>query len=185
MRKQRNPKNPKGEINNDRGSTSLGSSKSTKRMRTSLPVHVDFFIYPESSSAETTPFEKARLLQSSRFSEIQCGQKEKMIISLRKMMGKNSEADNTAMGDINCRFRSVCRLRGYAVAAERVTGQAVKRAAVESPAAGEKTAAEKEAAVFWMRDPKSGNWLPETHFDDVDAADLRKQLLPSNRKKAF
>ncbi|XP_019193249.1 PREDICTED: protein SENESCENCE-ASSOCIATED GENE 21, mitochondrial-like [Ipomoea nil] len=72
--------------------------------------------------------------------------------------------------------------RGYTVAAERVKGQAaagVKRAAVETPAAGEKE------AVFWMRDPKSGNWVPEIHFDDVDAADLRKQLLPSNCKKVF
>ncbi|XP_031100468.1 late embryogenis abundant protein 2-like [Ipomoea triloba] len=75
--------------------------------------------------------------------------------------------------------------RGYTVAAERVKAQAVKRAAVESPAAGEKAAAEKEAAVFWMRDPKSGNWVPETHFDDVDPADLRKQLLRSNCKKVF
>nr|GLL23277.1 protein SENESCENCE-ASSOCIATED GENE 21, mitochondrial-like [Ipomoea trifida] len=73
--------------------------------------------------------------------------------------------------------------RGYTVAAERVKAQAVKRAAVESPAAGEKAAAEKEAAAFWMRDPKSGNWVPETHFDDVDPADLRKQLLPRNCKK--
>lgn len=63
---------------------------------------------------------------------------------------------------------------------QSAAASAVKRAAVESPP----PAAEK-GAVFWMRDPKSGNWVPETHLEDVDAADLRKQLLPNNCKKLF
>ncbi|XP_047312176.1 uncharacterized protein LOC124915497 [Impatiens glandulifera] len=32
--------------------------------------------------------------------------------------------------------------------------------------------------VFWMRDPKSGFWIPETHFEEVNVVDLRNQLLP-------
>ncbi|CAA6664583.1 unnamed protein product [Spirodela intermedia] len=31
--------------------------------------------------------------------------------------------------------------------------------------------------VFWMRDPNTGNWIPENRFGDVDAADLREILL--------
>lgn len=55
--------------------------------------------------------------------------------------------------------------------------------AVEPPAASavmrkmEGSSAEKNR-VFWMRDPKTGNWIPETHFDQVDAAELREKLLP-------
>lgn len=31
--------------------------------------------------------------------------------------------------------------------------------------------------VFWMKDPKTGNWMPENHFNDVDVAELREKLL--------
>lgn len=31
--------------------------------------------------------------------------------------------------------------------------------------------------IFWMRDPKTGNWIPENRFAEVDAAELRAQLL--------
>lgn len=31
-----------------------------------------------------------------------------------------------------------------------------------------------ENKVFWMRDPKTGFWIPENHFDDLDVADLRR-----------
>nr|AWJ68106.1 late embryogenesis abundant [Cleistogenes songorica] len=32
--------------------------------------------------------------------------------------------------------------------------------------------------VFWMRDPKTGCWIPENRFeDDVDAVELRNRLL--------
>ncbi|GJW26624.1 senescence-associated gene 21, mitochondrial-like protein [Tanacetum coccineum] len=30
--------------------------------------------------------------------------------------------------------------------------------------------------VFWMRHPKTGYYMPETHFDDVDVADTNKIL---------
>lgn len=32
--------------------------------------------------------------------------------------------------------------------------------------------------IFWMRDPKTGNWIPENHFGEVDAAELREKFLP-------
>lgn len=35
---------------------------------------------------------------------------------------------------------------------------------------------------FWMRDPKSGNWIPENHFGEVDAAELREKFLPKTHK---
>ncbi|RLN17365.1 uncharacterized protein C2845_PM02G23890 [Panicum miliaceum] len=31
--------------------------------------------------------------------------------------------------------------------------------------------------VFWMRDPKTGCWIPENRFQEVDAVELRNRLL--------
>ncbi|VFR00127.1 unnamed protein product [Cuscuta campestris] len=40
----------------------------------------------------------------------------------------------------------------------------------------------EKGPIFWMRDPKSGNWIPETHhFDEIDGVDLRNKLLPRKR----
>lgn len=36
--------------------------------------------------------------------------------------------------------------------------------------------------TFWMRDPKTGNWIPETHFGQIDVADLRDKFLPKKHK---
>lgn len=36
--------------------------------------------------------------------------------------------------------------------------------------------------VFWMKDPKTGNWLPETHFNQEDAVELREKLLSKASK---
>lgn len=44
------------------------------------------------------------------------------------------------------------------------------------------TTKEKEEEIFWMRDPKSGNWIPETHFGEIDVVDLREKLLSQNKK---
>lgn len=38
-------------------------------------------------------------------------------------------------------------------------------------------AADAKVAAFWMRDPITGNWIPENHFGEVDVADLRSKLL--------
>ncbi|KAG5538032.1 hypothetical protein RHGRI_025203 [Rhododendron griersonianum] len=35
---------------------------------------------------------------------------------------------------------------------------------------------------FWMRDPKTGNWIPETHINEVDAAEPRDKFLPDKAK---
>lgn len=35
---------------------------------------------------------------------------------------------------------------------------------------------------FWMKDPKSGNWIPESHFGEIDVVDLREKLLPRQKK---
>lgn len=32
--------------------------------------------------------------------------------------------------------------------------------------------------TFWMRHPEKGYWIPENHFGDIDAAELRGKLLP-------
>ncbi|KAK9231850.1 hypothetical protein WN943_022090 [Citrus x changshan-huyou] len=39
-----------------------------------------------------------------------------------------------------------------------------------------------EKEEFWMRDPNTGNWIPESQFNQIDAADLRDQLLPKIKK---
>ncbi|XP_041020314.1 uncharacterized protein LOC121261935 isoform X3 [Juglans microcarpa x Juglans regia] len=36
--------------------------------------------------------------------------------------------------------------------------------------------------IFWMRHPESGNWIPETHFDEIDVVELREKLLPKKKK---
>lgn len=36
--------------------------------------------------------------------------------------------------------------------------------------------------VFWMKDPKTGNWLPETHFNQEDVVELREKLLSKASK---
>lgn len=37
--------------------------------------------------------------------------------------------------------------------------------------------------TYWMRDPGTGNWIPESHFGDkqIDAAKLRDKLLPRHK----
>ncbi|KAI8529739.1 hypothetical protein RHMOL_Rhmol12G0248600 [Rhododendron molle] len=74
--------------------------------------------------------------------------------------------------------------RTYTVAAENVrVGTAAvgtKKAADSSRVGPEKEASPrggKREDVFWMRDPKTGNWIPETHFGEVDVADLREKYL--------
>ncbi|KAL6134783.1 hypothetical protein ACLB2K_067011 [Fragaria x ananassa] len=44
---------------------------------------------------------------------------------------------------------------------------------------------QEKKQVFWMRDPKTGNWIPENHFEDIDAAELREKLLNKHRFEAL
>ncbi|KAK1314944.1 hypothetical protein QJS10_CPA06g02561 [Acorus calamus] len=35
----------------------------------------------------------------------------------------------------------------------------------------------QKGEIFWMRDPRTGNWAPEDRFEDVDAVELRNKSL--------
>ncbi|XP_024021496.1 uncharacterized protein LOC21400980 isoform X1 [Morus notabilis] len=80
------------------------------------------------------------------------------------------------------------RTYSYAVAAENVRVQPVAAAAAMRPMAAAKEAVPagtNKKEDFWMRDPKTGNWVPESHLgdDQIDVADLREKLLSKNHKK--
>ncbi|BAH91757.1 protein SENESCENCE-ASSOCIATED GENE 21, mitochondrial [Oryza sativa Japonica Group] len=71
--------------------------------------------------------------------------------------------------------------RGYAAAAaaelqQRGSSMAARISAAEGGAGGAAAAAASKE-IFWMRDPKTGCWVPENRFGDVDAAELRARLL--------
>ncbi|KAB2025823.1 hypothetical protein ES319_D06G175400v1 [Gossypium barbadense] len=68
--------------------------------------------------------------------------------------------------------------RSYAVGAEKMKMQAVALAALRVQV----LAHDKEKEAFWMRDPKTGNWIPENHFGDIDVAEPREKLLYRNTK---
>ncbi|KAF7110233.1 hypothetical protein CFC21_110371 [Triticum aestivum] len=74
-------------------------------------------------------------------------------------------------------------VRSYAAAAAAVTRQEPSAAGAASrlAAAAEEAAPKKE--FFWMRDPKTGCWMPENHVDVVDPADLRARLLFSKKDR--
>ena len=40
----------------------------------------------------------------------------------------------------------------------------------------------EQKETFWMRDPKTGNWIPENHFGDIDVAELREKVLSKKQK---
>ncbi|KAL1538055.1 late embryogenesis abundant protein Lea5-A-like [Salvia divinorum] len=64
--------------------------------------------------------------------------------------------------------------RAYAVAAENVKVGSTAPATIRKVTA---EAADAKEAAFWMRDPNTGNWIPENHFGEVDVVDLRSKLL--------
>lgn len=35
--------------------------------------------------------------------------------------------------------------------------------------------------AFWMRDPTTGDWIPEDHFGETDIAEQRQKLLSSRK----
>ncbi|XP_022715365.1 protein SENESCENCE-ASSOCIATED GENE 21, mitochondrial-like [Durio zibethinus] len=74
--------------------------------------------------------------------------------------------------------------RSYAVAAEKMkvpTVASVMRKRTDLKA--ELVSAEEQKETFWMRDPKTGNWIPENHFGDIDVAELREKLLSKKINK--
>ncbi|GMI86043.1 drought-induced 21 [Hibiscus trionum] len=88
------------------------------------------------------------------------------------------------MAQLSIRIFQLLSRRSYAVvAAENMKKQAaasIMRKTVDSR--GEVSADHAEKETFWMRDPKTGNWIPENHFDDIDVAELREKLLSKNHK---
>ncbi|XP_059299539.1 protein SENESCENCE-ASSOCIATED GENE 21, mitochondrial-like [Lycium ferocissimum] len=88
-------------------------------------------------------------------------------------------------------FSSVLLLnlrRGYTVAVENLKERTVacnsSKVAKSSSSSSSSSSIEKgvEKEIYWMRDPKTGNWIPETHFNTIDAAELRDKFLPTSRK---
>jgi hypothetical protein len=70
--------------------------------------------------------------------------------------------------------------RSYGVDARPVNVQvsAAAAATVERTAGGAGTGmATSNKDAFWMRDPKTGFWIPENRFQEVDAVELRNRLL--------
>lgn len=84
------------------------------------------------------------------------------------------------------RFLLVGNRRWYTIEAESAAVQSAA-SAVRKPmdsaaaAAPETEVAEKQKEGFWMKDPKTGNWIPEAHFEDIDVAALREKLLPAGK----
>ncbi|KAK9101638.1 hypothetical protein Scep_025068 [Stephania cephalantha] len=78
-------------------------------------------------------------------------------------------------------IKSLCRLssRCYSVVATEIGSSAEQKAMSAGKAKNVSSggAVTEEKQVFWMRDPKTGYWVPENHFDDVDVCDLRKKFL--------
>ncbi|KAI8544759.1 hypothetical protein RHMOL_Rhmol08G0319800 [Rhododendron molle] len=93
------------------------------------------------------------------------------------------------------------RNQAYSVGVENVRVQVVASAsetrnnAVDSSNEDKGIAEQRETTVykeimpvagkkeeFWMRDPKTGNWIPETHISEVDAEELRDKFLPDKAK---
>ncbi|KAL0354426.1 UNVERIFIED_CONTAM: hypothetical protein Sradi_3889500 [Sesamum radiatum] len=66
--------------------------------------------------------------------------------------------------------------RAYVVAAENVRVASLVSIIKKVGDSGKETK-EMGKEVFWMRDPKTGNWIPETHFGEVDVVELREKLL--------
>ncbi|XP_058745470.1 uncharacterized protein LOC131618223 [Vicia villosa] len=73
------------------------------------------------------------------------------------------------------------RKQSYAVVAKSVRIQVAKSnvEVVKANVGSESTSVgNRDGKIFWMKDPKTGNWIPENHFGEVDAADLRNKFLP-------
>ncbi|OVA13021.1 Late embryogenesis abundant protein [Macleaya cordata] len=81
-------------------------------------------------------------------------------------------------------FLTLISRRAYSVLATEnakmasSTATVMKKVLSESGNAGTEAAgAESNKEVFWMKDPKTGYWIPESHFDEVDVVELREKFL--------
>jgi hypothetical protein len=62
-----------------------------------------------------------------------------------------------------------------AAAAEAMRSGGV--AAREFPERSKAGGGNNKRTAFWMRDPTTGDWIPEDHFGETDTADLRQKFL--------
>lgn len=63
----------------------------------------------------------------------------------------------------------------------QMTATSVTKKVVDSSSESRRVG-EEQKEVFWMRDPTTGNWIPETHFGQIDVAELREKLLSKKHK---
>ncbi|XVF25285.1 hypothetical protein REPUB_Repub13aG0200100 [Reevesia pubescens] len=72
--------------------------------------------------------------------------------------------------------------RSYAVLAENMKEQPVASVMRKATDLKAEVSADQQKETFWMRDPKTGNWIPENHFHDIDVAELREKVLSKKKK---
>ncbi|KAG6782314.1 hypothetical protein D5086_006490 [Populus alba] len=83
------------------------------------------------------------------------------------------------MGKLQLKNVMLLSKRSYGIATENLSKQkaavSVMRKARDVKSSEDlETGDSKE---FWMRDPKTGNWIPESHFGDIDVAEMREKFL--------
>ncbi|KAK7294524.1 hypothetical protein RJT34_17413 [Clitoria ternatea] len=76
---------------------------------------------------------------------------------------------------------SLLRKQCYAVVAETLRLEKGSRMVKQNEGKIAISNNNNKEKVFWMRDPKSGNWIPENQFEEIDPADLRDKLLPKTQ----
>ncbi|PON63118.1 Late embryogenesis abundant protein [Parasponia andersonii] len=86
-------------------------------------------------------------------------------------------------------FLILSRRRSYASVVENVREQGAATAVMRKAAGAAEPVAPASSGVvdekketFWMRDPNTGNWIPESHFGEVDVAEQREKLLAKKNK---
>ncbi|EOY25450.1 hypothetical protein QUC31_009297 [Theobroma cacao] len=85
------------------------------------------------------------------------------------------------MAQLSVKSFQLLSRRSYAVAAENMKVQAVASVMRNATDLRAEVLAEQKE-TFWMRDPKTGNWIPENHFGDIDVAELREKFLSKKQK---
>ena len=84
-------------------------------------------------------------------------------------------------GVCRAKVAASCGRRTYSAAAAVARKDPVVGAAGKERLPGAGAGAKPREEGFWMRDPKTGCWMPENRLHDVDAADLRARLLFSKK----
>ncbi|KAL9387617.1 hypothetical protein Peur_020741 [Populus x canadensis] len=84
------------------------------------------------------------------------------------------------MGKLQIKNVMLLSKRSYGIATENLSKQkaaiSVMRKARDVKSS-EDLEADDSKEEFWMRDPKTGNWIPESHFGDIDVAEMREKIL--------